>query len=279
MEDCFVLMPYGDRSDRYYVKVYAPAVEAAGLHPVRADSLFRPSPILEDIWRFTRDSQVLLADLSGRNPNVFYEVGLAHAIAKPVVLVAASMEDVPFDLRGLRVLVYDRDNESWGADLRAQVTAALTETLADLRSAIPPTFLRRAPAPPEEEDPIRLEIRKVLDEIRALRFSQTHEVERDEADRDVVYVEKPFALGLPYEFGKTVRSADPTLFSPIRDDDALEGIAVWMAADRKIQAIKMIREVSMLGLKEAYDLVNVAIPIVKRLLPSYLSTRTGDVNT
>jgi ribosomal protein L7/L12 len=266
-------MPYGDLSDRYYINVYAPAVEAAGLRPVRADSLFRPSPILEDIWRFTRDSQVLLADLSGRNPNVFYEVGLAHAIAKPVVLVAASMQDVPFDLRGLRVLVYDKNNESWGADLKAQVTAALNETLADLHSAIPPTFLRPAPAPPEEEDPIRLDIRKLQDEIRALRFSQTPEPERE-----VIYVDKPIPVAVPQAFARTLRSEDPQLFSPIQDDAALEVVAVWLATDRKIHAIKKIREVSTLGLKEAKDLVDLAMPVVKRLLPASLSAAERDAN-
>jgi len=47
---------------------------------------------------------VLLADLTGKNPNVFYELGLAHALAKPVILIAETLDDIPFDLRALRVI-------------------------------------------------------------------------------------------------------------------------------------------------------------------------------
>lgn len=103
---CFVLAPFGLPFDRYYSNIFVPAVQDAGLLPIRADSLFRPSPIMDDIWRFVRGATVLIADLTTKNPNVFYELGLAHAIAKPVILVANTIDDVPFDLRGLRVLTY-----------------------------------------------------------------------------------------------------------------------------------------------------------------------------
>ena len=53
------------------------------------------------VWRFTRQSLVVLGDVTGKNPNVFYELGLAHASGKPVVIVTNSLEDVPFDLKGL----------------------------------------------------------------------------------------------------------------------------------------------------------------------------------
>src|ERR1051326_7232713 len=95
---CLVLMPFADPPDRYYKPIYSVAISEAGLKPVRADSLFTSTPIMDDIWRLVQDSTVLLADLTGRNPNVFYELGLAHAISKPVVLVAETMDDVPFDL-------------------------------------------------------------------------------------------------------------------------------------------------------------------------------------
>ena len=60
---------------------------------------------MEDIWQGIKQSAVLLADLTDRNPNVFYELGLAHGIARPAVLVTDRIEDVPFDLRSLRLLV------------------------------------------------------------------------------------------------------------------------------------------------------------------------------
>jgi len=92
---CFVLMPFGGWLDNYYETIYRPAIDASGLEPHRADDLFRPSTIVNDIWAYTRRAKLLLADLSGRNPNVFYELGLAHALAKPAILVAESMEEIP----------------------------------------------------------------------------------------------------------------------------------------------------------------------------------------
>lgn len=171
-EVCFIIMPYGGPFDRYYENIYAPAVRDAGLEPKRADSIFASGAILADIWHFTKRAKILLADMSGHNPNVFYELGLAHAIAKPVVLVAPSIDDVPFDLRGLRVIPYDKDDESWGSKLRDDIKKALTETLQDIRRAIPPTFLTAAPPTmiPQEE-PVMLELRKLQDAVRAIQAS------------------------------------------------------------------------------------------------------------
>src|SRR5216683_4448543 len=101
-EICFTIMPFGGWLDDYYESIYCPAIEAAGLSPHRADDLFRPGTIVTDIWDYTKRAKLLLADLTGKNPNVFYELGLAHALKKPAILVAESMDDIPFDLRALR---------------------------------------------------------------------------------------------------------------------------------------------------------------------------------
>lgn len=172
-DSCFVLMPFGLPFDRYYENIFEPAITSLGLTPIRADSLFRSSPIMGDIWRFVREAKVLLADLSGKNPNVFYELGLAHAIGKPAILVSTAIEDVPFDLRGLRVLLYDKDNENWGTDLKKKIQKSLRETLADIRSAIPPMFLETHHFSRPAEDPQSKELREILNEIRALRSEQT----------------------------------------------------------------------------------------------------------
>jgi hypothetical protein len=62
---------------------------------------------MDDIRRSIEKARVVVADLTGRNPNVFYEVGIAHTLNKDVLLLSQSMSDVPFDLRHRRVLVYD----------------------------------------------------------------------------------------------------------------------------------------------------------------------------
>jgi hypothetical protein len=138
---CFTIMPFGGWLDDYYRDIYCPAIEAAGLEPHRADDLFRPSTIVNDIWAYTKRARIILADLSGKNPNVFYELGMAHALAKPAILVAESMDDVPFDLRALRVLVYDKNAPQWGDILSKRVESSIREVLKSPAEAVLPAFL------------------------------------------------------------------------------------------------------------------------------------------
>lgn len=139
---CFVVMPFGNWFNQYYEEVYVPAIESAGLMARRADDLYRPSAIVNDIWSLTKDAKVVLADLSGKNPNVFYELGLAHAIAKPAVLVSEAIDDIPFDLRALRVIIYDKNASDWGRVLRSKIEIAITEVLAAPLESVLPTFLK-----------------------------------------------------------------------------------------------------------------------------------------
>jgi hypothetical protein len=141
-DTCFIIMPFGDWFDTYYESIYMPAIEATGLTPRRADNLYRPSAIINDIWALTNDAKLILADLSEKNANVFYELGLAHALAKPAILVTESMDDVPFDLRSLRVIVYEKNRPDWGDALRATIQLAIQEVLASPLDAVLPTFIK-----------------------------------------------------------------------------------------------------------------------------------------
>jgi hypothetical protein len=134
-------MPFGGWFDRYYELIFKPAIEDARLTPKRADDLYRPGTIVNDIWSLTNSAKVLLADLTGRNPNVFYELGLAHALAKPVILVTESIEQVPFDLRSIRLLDYDKNDPGWGDRLRSRITKSILEVLEAPLEAVLPTFL------------------------------------------------------------------------------------------------------------------------------------------
>jgi len=118
---CFTIMPYGDWFDIYYSNVYVPAIKEAGLMSKRADDLYRPSSIVHDIWQYTKECEIVLADLTGKNPNVLYELGLAHAIGKPVVLIVEKMEDIPYDLRALRIIEYDKNAYNWGELLKEKL--------------------------------------------------------------------------------------------------------------------------------------------------------------
>ncbi len=139
-------MPFGGKwADDYYSEVYCPAIAKAGMIPHRADDIFAPTSVVEDIWKFTKKAKVLIADLTGKNPNVLYELGLAHAIAKPVILVTNSEEDVPFDLRAIRILKYDKNKHNWGEELKKSITQSLKEVVKNPENAIPAPFLKTTP--------------------------------------------------------------------------------------------------------------------------------------
>jgi nucleoside 2-deoxyribosyltransferase len=122
--------------EREYTRVIRPAVEAAGLECVRGDEIYSEQSIIQDIWKSVRCARVVVAELSGRNPNVMYEVGLAHALGKPIILLTRNQEDVPFDLKSLRYIYYDTENPDWGADLRDNLTGALEKVLESATIAV-----------------------------------------------------------------------------------------------------------------------------------------------
>lgn len=126
---CFVVMPFDSLFEAQYTKVIRPAVQEAGLACVRGDEIYTQAAIVADIWNSLRAARIVVAELSGRNPNVMYEVGLAHAIGKPSILLTREQDDVPFDLRALRYLYYDVNNPSWGSDLQVQLTEMIGKAL------------------------------------------------------------------------------------------------------------------------------------------------------
>jgi hypothetical protein len=78
----------------------------------------------------------LVAELTSKNPNVFYELGLVHALNKPVVLVSSNDKDVPFDLHHIRVIYYDVQDPFWGSKLIEKVAENILSALNNPEEAI-----------------------------------------------------------------------------------------------------------------------------------------------
>lgn len=136
-DTCFVMQPFAAPLGEYYEKIYKPAIEKAGLKPVRADTdIFGTGKIIDQIWRGINDAKVLVAELTSRNPNVFYELGLAHALKKPVVLISSNEEDVPFDLQHIRVIYYDVNDPFWGSKLLDKVAENIISAIRNPEEAI-----------------------------------------------------------------------------------------------------------------------------------------------
>ena len=106
---CFIIMPFSVESLNIVYEDFVKPIleERCHLRSERGDDLFGSNVIMEDITNSIRRARLIVADLTGRNANVFYEVGIAHALNKQVLLMTQSIEDVPFDLRHRRALVYE----------------------------------------------------------------------------------------------------------------------------------------------------------------------------
>ncbi|GEM_PF-5339487 len=128
LDQCFVLMPFGAKwSDRIWMKQIKPIVEACGLPCFRADDLYGNN-VMEDVAKGITESRIIIAEITDRNPNVFYELGAAHALGKNVILLAQNENDIPFDIRSHRCILYE-DNLDGYEILRTNLQRCIDEIL------------------------------------------------------------------------------------------------------------------------------------------------------
>ena len=103
----FVLMPFSEQFDDIYELAIQPACDLAGAYAERVDKQIFHGSILDRVYNQISKADIIIADMSERNPNVFYEVGYAHALGKPTILLTKTTEDIPFDLRNYPHIVYN----------------------------------------------------------------------------------------------------------------------------------------------------------------------------
>jgi hypothetical protein len=133
---CFVISPFGDGFDEYYEKIYRPAIEKTGLQAIRADEVYGTGAVIDDIFKQIRSATLVLCDVTGRNPNVNYELGVAHALAKPAVILTQSVSDVPFDYKHLRVIAYDVKRVEWAKHLEDAINKTILSVLSQREGAL-----------------------------------------------------------------------------------------------------------------------------------------------
>ena len=113
---CFVIMPISDHPDyapghfkRVYEYIIKPACQNAGYEAIRADDTVKTNDIVSDIIKKIIDSDMAICDMSSRNPNVFYELGLRHAFNLKTTLIKDKKTSRAFDIAGLRSVEYDEN--------------------------------------------------------------------------------------------------------------------------------------------------------------------------
>ena len=128
--DIFVIMPFADEFTAVYEDIIHSAVTPLRLTIKRGDDPFTTSPsIMQEIWSMLNACHLVIADCSGHNPNVFYELGIAHTLGKPVVLITQDISNQPFDIRGTRAIAYSTHIKD-----RKQSIAKITEAIQKLTS-------------------------------------------------------------------------------------------------------------------------------------------------
>ncbi|MFN7920816.1 MAG: hypothetical protein U0Q16_12000 [Bryobacteraceae bacterium] len=127
----FVAMQFGQPFDTLYQEVIFPRSAQLGLNVVRIDEIAGPGIIFEDIKKRIAEAKIVVAEITAPNQNVFYELGYAHALNKPTILLAQRGKELPFDIRSYRVIFYDDSiggKPALERDLERHLQAILGET-------------------------------------------------------------------------------------------------------------------------------------------------------
>lgn len=127
---CFIVMPFSQAWSADVHRILAKACDAVGVRAVRGDDLFTPTDILEDIWQSINAADFVIADITGRNPNVLYELGIAHTLAKPVLILSKEAADIPIDLATRRVILYGQNAAAWREELARMIGEAIGSVLS-----------------------------------------------------------------------------------------------------------------------------------------------------
>jgi hypothetical protein len=144
---CFVISPIGEegseirkRADQVLKFVITPSVRACGYEPLRADKISEPGLITSQLIQHLLDDPLVIADLTGMNPNVFYELAIRHAIRKPLVQLIQKGEKIPFDVAGMRTIPIDNRDldvlEEAKAEIERQIRAVEGKKPEEIESPI-----------------------------------------------------------------------------------------------------------------------------------------------
>ena len=127
----FMLMPFAKEFDDAYKLAIRPAAETAGAYCERIDEQIFADNILARLYNQIAKADLLVADMTGRNANVFYEVGYAHALGKTVVLVTRNEDDIPFDLKHYPHVIYGNSLSTLKDELSSRIAYHLSQPQAE----------------------------------------------------------------------------------------------------------------------------------------------------
>jgi len=129
--DVFMIMPFRDEYWRIYDKAIVPATRNKQYKIIHGADMFTTKHVMSDVWSGIYASKFVIADCTGQNANVFYELGMAHTLGKPAIPITQNTEDIPFDTRSYRYIKYTTTPEGL-VKLRVDLEDAIDGLVADL---------------------------------------------------------------------------------------------------------------------------------------------------
>lgn len=168
-------MPFTSDFDDVFERFIKLSLSEAGFDVFRAKDIMSQQSILRDIVESLRNSDIVVADLTSSNPNVYYELGIAHGCSRPVILLTQEIDDIPFDLRPYRVVQYSTHFARIG-EARQQLTELA-------RAALSGKVLFGNPVSDLDGSPPRITVRDgTASEVIELRFESQGRNEAEEQD-------------------------------------------------------------------------------------------------
>ncbi|MEA1906032.1 MAG: hypothetical protein U9N12_03625 [Euryarchaeota archaeon] len=209
---CFVIMPFIPELHYFYLYLKQYIEQHHGIQCERADAQVLTKPILDKINDFIQNADVIIADCSGRNPNVFYELGIAHAHERKVILITRdAVHEAPSDVRHYEFIHYKLDNH--------------TEFLKRLDNALYNVFI-------DGYEELYLRARDILDEFREVTRAQADIASKEVFLSRVMAAERTQELPSMDDVDAVMEFVLPKIIDDSTDAAVMNQIVKWLAEKR-----------------------------------------------
>lgn len=233
---CFVIMPISDQDGyekghftRVYNHIIKPACIKAGFEPIRADDESKTNYIILDILRKIIDAEIVLCDLSSKNANVLYELGIRQAFNKKAILIKDNKTGRIFDIQGLRTIEYDENLRIDEVEKSInQISKTLSETENssddDINSLIQMLSIQPASLPGKieisQESSLIIEmLGNISKRITTLEENTPKKIKFSDTGFKPLKSGKTYINKIPFDFGDEVRTENEMLGILIDEDN------------------------------------------------------------
>ena len=244
---CFVIMPFRRELQEVYDHGIKPAVESSGYSCLRVDDALHNGNIHRAIIAGLFEADVVIADLSGQNPNVFYELGIAHSIGNKTIMIAQRMEDVPFDIKNYKIILYQQTIAGAEA-LKLQIAKELRNFVIWSATPTNPVQEFRVSSPVSAESAMEARV-AALERQLGQRGASIAEKSRDDVLRAVLSQLAPLGREID-EAPRRPGGLPPALVAAVRDRRAVfvvgSGLSMAAGAPSNESILEQIRKAAEL---------------------------------